>query len=31
MKRIVTVLVLAGALLVRADGYEFSNVTAIQH
>ena len=30
MKRIVAGLVLAGALLVRADGYEFSNVTLIQ-
>ena len=31
MKQIFTGLVLVGALLVRADGYEFSNVTAIQH
>ena len=31
MKRIVTGFLLAGALLARADGYEFSNVTLIQH
>ena len=31
MKQIVTGFLLAGALLARADGYEFSNVTLIQH